>query len=202
MISQLLEQGGWVLAAIFVLSTFGWTLLAWKYLELRRERAGGWRWVEPMLQRLRSGDAAGAAAICERIPSVAGRLAWTAVRTEEPERRFFERHIQPALHSRAAQLVSYLSVAAVIGAASTLLGLLGTVLGMITTFRALTAGGASVATGDLAGGISQALITTQAGLVVALPIVFFHRVVQSMIRTHMRRIELTVKMIETIRCHD
>ena len=56
-----------------------------------------------------------------------------------------------------------------------LLGLLGTVVGMIVTFQALTLFG----TGDpklMAGGISQALVTTMLGLIVAIPLVFLHSV--------------------------
>jgi len=58
------------------------------------------------------------------------------------------------------------------------LGLLGTVIGMIVTFQALTLFG----TGDpklMAGGISQALVTTMLGLIVAIPLVFLHSVLTS-----------------------
>ena len=57
---------------------------------------------------------------------------------------------------------------------ATLLGLLGTVTGMLTTFSALAAGSGGVKTMDLvAGGISEALITTETGLLIALPGLFF-----------------------------
>jgi biopolymer transport protein ExbB len=61
----------------------------------------------------------------------------------------------------------------VLAAVSPLLGLLGTVTGMIETFQSITLFG----TGDpklMSGGISQALITTQLGLAVAIPLVLFH----------------------------
>jgi len=66
-----------------------------------------------------------------------------------------------------------LSVLAVLGAIAPLLGLLGTVSGMIDTFRVITLFG----TGDpkmMSGGISEALITTELGLAVAIPIMLFH----------------------------
>lgn len=62
---------------------------------------------------------------------------------------------------------------AVLAAVSPLLGLLGTVTGMIETFQSITLFG----TGDpklMSGGISQALVTTQLGLAVAIPLVLFH----------------------------
>jgi len=66
-----------------------------------------------------------------------------------------------------------LSTVAVLAAVSPLLGLLGTVTGMIETFQSITLFG----TGDpklMSGGISQALVTTQLGLAVAIPLVMFH----------------------------
>ena len=66
----------------------------------------------------------------------------------------------------------------VIAAVAPLLGLLGTVTGMIVTFQAITLFG----TGDpklMAGGISQALVTTVLGLTVAIPLVLLHSVVAS-----------------------
>jgi biopolymer transport protein ExbB len=63
--------------------------------------------------------------------------------------------------------------------AAPLLGLLGTVAGMLTTFNALGSGsGAEKTMGMVAGGISEALITTETGLVVALPGLFFHHLLE------------------------
>ena len=66
-----------------------------------------------------------------------------------------------------------------------LLGLLGTVVGMIVTFQQLTLFG----TGDpklMAGGISQALMTTVLGLIVAIPLVLLHSMVSSISRDRHR----------------
>ena len=73
---------------------------------------------------------------------------------------------------------SMLSFLKIISVVAPLLGLLGTVTGMIVTFQAITLYGA----GDpklMAGGISTALVTTVLGLVVAIPTVFLHTLVQS-----------------------
>jgi biopolymer transport protein ExbB len=72
------------------------------------------------------------------------------------------------------ELERYLNTLGTIAAISPLLGLLGTVTGMIRTFSALTVGGV----GDpaaLAGGISESLITTAAGLMVAIPALIAYR---------------------------
>jgi biopolymer transport protein ExbB len=73
---------------------------------------------------------------------------------------------------------AWLSFLKIISVVAPLLGLLGTVTGMIITFQAITLYGA----GDpklMAGGISTALVTTVLGLVVAIPMVFLHTLVQS-----------------------
>ena len=71
------------------------------------------------------------------------------------------------------RLERFLAILAIFGAIAPLLGLLGTVTGMIDTFRVITLYG----TGDprmMSGGISEALITTELGLAVAIPIMLFH----------------------------
>mgnify|MGYP003675402591 CR=1 FL=1 len=80
------------------------------------------------------------------------------------------------------RITRYLSLLKIIAAVAPLLGLLGTVTGMIITFQAITLFGA----GDprlMAGGISQALITTVLGLSVAIPVLLLHNVVQSRARS-------------------
>ena len=72
------------------------------------------------------------------------------------------------------ELQRYLTALGTIAAISPLVGLLGTVVGMIKVFQALQLHGAGNAN-VLAGGISQALITTAAGIAVAIPALIFHR---------------------------
>ena len=71
-------------------------------------------------------------------------------------------------------LARHLNVLGTIAAVSPLLGLLGTVFGMIEVFAAITTSGVGQA-GELAGGISQALVSTAAGLSVAIPTLMFYR---------------------------
>ncbi|WP_416140295.1 MotA/TolQ/ExbB proton channel family protein [Halomonas sp. HK25] len=84
----------------------------------------------------------------------------------------------------------FLSPLGTIAAIAPLIGLLGTVVGMIEVFSVLVAGDGASRTADLAGGISRALVTTAAGLTVAIPALMFHRY-------FLRRIEdITVRMEE------
>ncbi|MED5270612.1 MAG: MotA/TolQ/ExbB proton channel family protein, partial [Pseudomonadota bacterium] len=89
-----------------------------------------------------------------------------------------ELKVDEAILREVPQLEKYHSIIKVFAAVAPLMGLLGTVVGMIVTFQALTLFG----TGDpklMAGGISQALVTTMLGLIVAIPLVFLHSVLTS-----------------------
>ena len=89
-----------------------------------------------------------------------------------------ELKVDEAILKEVPKLEKYHSIIKVFAAVAPLLGLLGTVTGMILTFQALTLFG----TGDpklMAGGISQALVTTMLGLIVAIPLVFLHSILTS-----------------------
>jgi biopolymer transport protein ExbB len=79
-----------------------------------------------------------------------------------------------AASAQLEQLRAWLRALEVIAALSPLLGLLGTVLGMIEAFRQLELAGSQVDPAILSGGIWQALLTTAAGLSVAIPVVLLH----------------------------
>ena len=84
-----------------------------------------------------------------------------------------EKAVKEELLKELPQLNRHLDTIAVIAAAAPLLGLLGTVSGMIRMFKTIT----SYGTGDpslLAGGISEALVTTEVGLVIAIPMLLLH----------------------------
>lgn len=98
----------------------------------------------------------------------------------------------------AHKLERFLNTLGTIATITPLLGLLGTVVGMIKVFAAIVSHGV----GDpavLAGGISEALITTAAGLVVAIPCVIFHRYFDGLVDAYVINMEEeSVKLIEVI----
>jgi biopolymer transport protein ExbB len=102
-----------------------------------------------------------------------GRLKLIASANNDESMTSLGIRLDEALAEEASFLNRGLATVAVLAAVSPLLGLLGTVTGMIETFQSITLFG----TGDpklMSGGISQALITTQLGLAVAIPLVLFH----------------------------
>ncbi|MBR4673870.1 MAG: MotA/TolQ/ExbB proton channel family protein [Victivallales bacterium] len=100
-------------------------------------------------------------------------MALAALQNREEDEEHLEMRIYEASLASQSSLEHYLSILSVSASAAPLLGLLGTVTGMIHTFRLITMFG----TGDaklLSGGISEALVTTEAGLIVAIPALLIH----------------------------
>ncbi|MGM0983921.1 MAG: MotA/TolQ/ExbB proton channel family protein [Pseudomonadota bacterium] len=108
--------------------------------------------------------------------------------------RLGHEQVRARLHEAATAVIHdlerFLSPLGTIAAITPLIGLLGTVVGMIEVFAVIVSGDGASRTADLAGGISRALVTTAAGLTVAIPSLMFHRYFQ-------RRVEdITVRMEE------
>ncbi len=199
--AQLLQHGGWLFLAILALSVAAWGLLVWKWLTIRAEVAGGHGWADRVIAALAAGDEAEAKRLCGGRRNRLAALLAVALETRVGRRVDFEKHLRPMLDSEAHALRGHLPLIAAMASAAPLLGLLGTVLGMITTFDALTAHG-TAEVDRVAGGVSQALITTQASLVVALPVVVLHSYLRGRVERHIETAALYVKKVETLRCGD
>ena len=98
----------------------------------------------------------------------------TALKNIDYERDLMKESIEECGRQVALELERYLNTLGTIAAITPLLGLLGTVIGMIKVFTVITTSGVGNAE-LLAGGISEALITTAAGLTVAIPSLMFYR---------------------------
>lgn len=123
-----------------------------------------------------------------------GRLLLVAREGQRSDPELLEISLHDTLAKESDRIHRFSIFLAIIAAVAPLLGLLGTVVGMINTFQAITLFG----TGDpqtMAGGISQALITTVLGLIVAVPAVLLHALVRTrgraqchLLQTHMAQI--------------
>ena len=162
-LAERINQGGLVGYFIIFIGLLGLALSLWRLLVLRQDG-------QAINQQLTT-DIASQDNALGRILSVHNEH--DAMDTESLELK-----IDEAILKEVPKLEKYHSIIKVFAAVAPLLGLLGTVVGMIVTFQALTLFG----TGDpklMAGGISQALVTTMLGLMVAIPLVFLHSVLTS-----------------------
>jgi hypothetical protein len=101
-----------------------------------------------------------------------------------------------SIKTQTVRLSSGLWLVGTLAAVLPLLGLLGTVLGMLLSFEVIQAYGTSQPR-LLAGGIGQALITTQAGLWTAVPVLFFHHIIRRRVRLIRNETEVLFHVIQT-----
>jgi len=171
---EIIYAGGWLMVPIILCSILSVTIIAERFWTLRRgnvtpphvaaqveEWAARHELDQRHLDQLRSSSALG------RILSAA------LVNRHRPRDRIKESVEDTGRHV-VHELERFLNTLGTIAGISPLLGLLGTVIGMIKVFSAIIVYGVGNAN-ELAGGISQALITTAAGLTVAIPSYFFYR---------------------------
>ena len=162
-LGERINQGGLVGYFIIFIGLLGLALSLWRLFILRQDG-------QSINQQLTTD-------IISRDNAL-GRILSVQSEHDTMETEALELKIDEAILKEVPKLEKYHSIIKVFAAVAPLLGLLGTVVGMIVTFQALTLFG----TGDpklMAGGISQALVTTMLGLIVAIPLVFLHSVLTS-----------------------
>ena len=167
-----IKQGGVVGYVIIGLGLFGLLLAILKFLSLMV--SGGK--IKGQLKKKAPGN------------NALGRIMKVYTDNPDSDIETMELKMDEAILRETAPLESGLSFIKVMYVIAPLLGLLGTVVGMIATFQMITMSG----TGDpksMAGGISQALVTTVLGLVVAIPLTILHSVLQSMARKQTQILE-------------
>ena len=130
-----------------------------------------------------------------------GQLLAVALANRRASRDLIKERIEDCGRHVVHELERYLGPLGTIAAISPLLGLLGTVIGMIKVFAAITANGVGNP-GVLAGGISEALITTAAGLSVAIPALIGYRYLRGRIDGLVVEMEKeTIDFLETVMAH-
>ncbi len=170
--AALLEAGGpvvWLLLAISVGALSVVLLKAWQFLRLRPERNEE---LPSALSAWRQGqhDQAWRLLKVERFTSEILVLAMRQLARGAMDSATLREEIERVAAAKLSRLRAQLPTLEVIGTLTPLLGLLGTVLGMIAAFRAMEAAGSQVDPATLSGGIWQALLTTAMGLAIAIPV--------------------------------
>ena len=165
---ELLRSGGPVLVAIVLVSLYAVYLFFVRLFKLSQERADADALMLRVNAAVRERDLEGALLACDDYPGPVARVLSAALLRLPYGRSAVEAAFQEASLQEEQQLSRGLRPLATIAQAAPLLGLLGTVTGMIIAFAEISRQG----TGDPAGladGIGQALVTTAAGLIVAIP---------------------------------
>ena len=163
------ERGGPVMWPLLALSVLGLTVIIWRWWALRQATAGVPALMKALRSALLNGNITEAIAICDKHPGpVASIVKAGLIRASRPKEEV-ELALQDASAHELALLERGLPVLATIAMIAPLLGFLGTVTGMINSFEALASVGLNNPAA-VAQGISEALITTAAGLIIAIPV--------------------------------
>ncbi|HSK78088.1 MAG TPA: MotA/TolQ/ExbB proton channel family protein [Thermoanaerobaculia bacterium] len=163
------EKGGPVMWPLLALSILGVAVAIWRWWTLRQVTRNVPGFMKELRSRLIEGDVAGAISVCERFPSPVSAIVKAGLLRYGRPKDEIERALEDASAHELAVLERGLPILATIAMVAPLLGFLGTVTGMINSFEALASVGLNNPAA-VAKGISEALITTAAGLIIAIPI--------------------------------
>lgn len=169
---EIISQGGPLMYFIIALSVIGLAVVLERlYYFFTVERGDNEKLKYELLELIRHGDINSAKKICVSYDNSVAKVLERILDSYDPvngDRNKLEEKVREVALSQIPALERFMWLLGITAQVSPLLGLLGTVTGMIKAFNAI----ASKGVGDpqvLAGGISEALITTVAGLVVAIP---------------------------------
>ncbi len=186
---EMVKAGGWLMFPIIACSIIAFGIILERFWTLQKKKvipkhlvATIWHWVkEGQLERSKIEELGKQSAL--------GKILASGLNNRHLERDRIKESIEETGRQVVHEMERFLNTLGTIAAISPLLGLLGTVVGMIKVFNTIINSGVGNAA-PLAGGISQALITTAAGLSVAIVALIFHRYFRGRVD------ELVVKMEE------
>ncbi len=171
-LSSLLQDGGYVVWVLLVISVVALAIVIVKQWQFARVKPETNDDIESALKLWRAGDrqsAIDALSDNGQFGSDIVLFAMQGSQNGDLETDALQDEIERQGSLKLRDLRTYLPALEVIGMLSPLLGLLGTVLGMIDAFQAMELAGNDVDPATLSGGIWQALLTTAVGLVIAIP---------------------------------
>jgi biopolymer transport protein ExbB len=171
---EIIEAGGWVMLPIIACSVVATAIVLERSWTLRRRRIMPDNLVSSIWHLYRSGQLTEPRIQEIRDASPLGRMLAAGIANRLHSREIMKDSINDTGRQVVAGLERYLNTLGTIASVSPFLGLLGTVLGIIDVFGVISGGGVGNAV-VLSGGIAKALITTAAGLMVAIPALMFHR---------------------------
>ncbi len=173
-IMDFVQKGGIMMIPIGLCSLIAVSVIIERLISLRRKSIIPPSFL-PGLRKVMSdkpGDAAAALGYCRRSSSVIATVLGAGIRKiDRRSAEAVEKSIEEAGERAVLKMRKYLRVLAVIASVTPLMGLLGTIIGMIMAFQTVAMSGEALGkTEMLAGGIYQAMISTAAGLTVAIPV--------------------------------
>ena len=195
---DLLVASGWVMPLLVACSVVALSISIERYLALDRSKVAPPHLLATVWRDLKQGELNAQKLAQLRSSSPLGAILAAGIANRGQGRDVMKESISEAASHVVHDLEKYLNSLGTVAAIAPLLGLLGTVVGMIDVFTQIT----TVGTGNanaLAGGISEALLTTAAGLIVAIPALVMHRYYTGLIDTIVVDLEReAIKLVDAI----
>lgn len=188
---EVIKGGGWLMLPIVACSVIALTIIVERLWALRRSRVLPSRLVQA-LRQWGEGEKISLSNLDKlAMQSPLGKIVAVGLMNRARGREIVKESIEDIGRHVVHQLERFLNTLGTIAVITPLLGLLGTVFGMIEVFTVISVQGTGDA-GLLAGGISKALITTAAGLTVAIPSLLFYRYFHGKVQALVLHMELEV----------
>jgi biopolymer transport protein ExbB len=187
---DLIQRGGIIFVVILVLSVVAVAIIIERFLYFRKNRGDEETIMRRLETTLSKGNFDEALAICESMPSPITNLMRVGIEHRDYSREVIKMAISDAANMEIPRMERFLSSLGTIAHITPLLGLLGTVTGNIQAFGVL--GDTGIGGGDpavLAQGISEALLTTAAGIIVSVPAIAFYNYLVSRVNHSIIRLE-------------
>ena len=166
---NIIQQGGWLMWIIAGSSIFAGLAFLERLFHLHRAQIASQDFLDGIYNVLRSGNVPEAITLCEDTPGPVANVVRAAILRSEDDVEDISRAVRHAGMLEIPRLEKNLVTLATIAKLAPMAGLMGTVLGMISTFQQLHMAGPMAHAGDLSLGLWQALLTTAGGLAVAIP---------------------------------
>jgi len=196
---EVIKSGGWMMLPIILCSIGAMGIIAERMWSLQRKKIVPSELVSQVWSLYLEGKLDKTALRRLKTSSPLGYILAAGLANSEHGREVMKECIEEAGRQVVHNLERFLNTLGTIAAISPLLGLLGTVFGMIEIFSALVQRGTGGDPSVLAGGISVALITTAAGLVVAIPSLIFHRHFERLVDEYIVNMEAeALKLVEIL----
>lgn len=195
---EFVKSGGWLMLPIITCSIVALGIVLERFWTLRRKRVMPEHLMKQILQLHKENKLDRADLNKLRGSSPLGRILAAGLVNRNHSKEVMKESIEEVGRQVVLELERYLNTLGTVASISPLLGLLGTVIGMIEVFSVIVTAGVGDP-GVLAGGISKALITTAAGLSVAIPSLMFHRFFNGLIdRLVLGMEEQALKLVEVM----
>ena len=169
---EMMQKGGPIMWPILLCSVFAFAIVIERIIALRREQIDTKVFMEQISKSLKRNKIMEALELCDKTKGPIANILKAGILKHDRVRQEVREAIEDASIHEVPRLEKNLPVLATVAHITPLLGLLGTVTGMVAAFQVIESKASSlnpVNPGDLAGGIWEALLTTVAGLCVAIP---------------------------------